>query len=228
MTDRKPMMAGNWKMNHNHLEAIQVVQKLVVPAREEGLRRRRGRRVPGVHRAALGADDDRRRPHPDRARRAELPLRERGRVHRRGQPADAREAEREVRDRRALRAARAVRRDRRDRRQEAARGARRRHATDRVRAGRRSRSASRGDRRRSCRARSRRVPNASRRTTPSSCVVAYEPIWAIGTGRNATPDDANATIGVIRSTLRDWSAATRRRHADPLRRQHEARATRPS
>jgi triosephosphate isomerase len=35
------------------------------------------------------------------------------------------------------------------------------------------------------------------------CVIAYEPIWAIGTGRNATPDDANATIGVIRSTLRD-------------------------
>jgi len=28
MTERKPMMAGNWKMNHNHLEAIQVVQKL--------------------------------------------------------------------------------------------------------------------------------------------------------------------------------------------------------
>ena len=31
-------MAGNWKMHHDHLEAIQVVQKLVVPARQEGLR----------------------------------------------------------------------------------------------------------------------------------------------------------------------------------------------
>jgi triosephosphate isomerase len=37
----------------------------------------------------------------------------------------------------------------------------------------------------------------------AACVVAYEPIWAIGTGRNATPDDANDTIGVIRGALRD-------------------------
>jgi triosephosphate isomerase (TIM) len=39
--------------------------------------------------------------------------------------------------------------------------------------------------------------------TVARCVVAYEPIWAIGTGRNATPGDANATIGVIRATLRE-------------------------
>ena len=28
MTDRQPLMVGNWKMNANHLEAIQMVQKL--------------------------------------------------------------------------------------------------------------------------------------------------------------------------------------------------------
>ena len=37
----------------------------------------------------------------------------------------------------------------------------------------------------------------------AACVVAYEPIWAIGTGRNATPQDANDTIGVVRGALRD-------------------------
>ncbi len=37
--------------------------------------------------------------------------------------------------------------------------------------------------------------------TAATCVVAYEPIWAIGTGRNATPDDANETIGVVRAAL---------------------------
>jgi len=40
------------------------------------------------------------------------------------------------------------------------------------------------------------------------CVVAYEPIWAIGTGQNATPADANATIGVVRGILRELVGAT--------------------
>jgi triosephosphate isomerase len=32
-------------------------------------------------------------------------------------------------------------------------------------------------------------------------VVAYEPVWAIGTGRTALPEDANEMCGVVRSTV---------------------------
>ena len=40
----------------------------------------------------------------------------------------------------------------------------------------------------------------------SSCVVAYEPVWAIGTGRVATPEDAQEVCGAIREAIAtDWS-----------------------
>lgn len=37
----------------------------------------------------------------------------------------------------------------------------------------------------------------------ASMVVAYEPIWAIGTGRNASPEDAQAVCRLIRSVIGD-------------------------
>ena len=39
-------------------------------------------------------------------------------------------------------------------------------------------------------------------------VVAYEPIWAIGTGRTAAPEDAQEMVAFIRETLREqWGSA---------------------
>src|SRR5207253_5218030 len=35
----------------------------------------------------------------------------------------------------------------------------------------------------------------------SAVVIAYEPMWAIGTGRASTPEDANWTIALIRRAV---------------------------
>ncbi|MEK9671584.1 MAG: triose-phosphate isomerase [Rhodospirillaceae bacterium] len=42
------------------------------------------------------------------------------------------------------------------------------------------------------------VPEGS---TPENLVVAYEPVWAIGTGKTATPDDAQEMHAAIRASL---------------------------
>jgi triosephosphate isomerase len=53
-------------------------------------------------------------------------------------------------------------------------------------------------------------------------VVAYEPVWAIGTGKTATPEQAQAVHAVLRAQLRAATVA-RRSRAHPVRRQHERR-----
>jgi triosephosphate isomerase len=51
----------------------------------------------------------------------------------------------------------------------------------------------------------------------ATMVIAYEPIWAIGTGRTATADDAQAVCGAIRACIAElYDAAT----ADKVRIQY--------
>jgi triosephosphate isomerase len=38
-------------------------------------------------------------------------------------------------------------------------------------------------------------------------VIAYEPIWAIGTGKTATPDDAQSMCAHVRSVVRSMAGA---------------------
>ena len=53
-------------------------------------------------------------------------------------------------------------------------------------------------------------------------VIAYEPVWAIGTGRNATPEQAQEAHAFIRETLDEVVGRDDgRSRSDPIRRQRE-------
>lgn len=48
------------------------------------------------------------------------------------------------------------------------------------------------------------IPNAEM----SKLIIAYEPVWAIGTGKTATSEDANEVCGFIRKTVEDLHGET--------------------
>ena len=207
MADRKPLMAGNWKMHHTHLEAIQVVQKLsyrldkkdydevevVVCPAFTALRSVQttleGDRIP----IGLGAQNCHFETHGAFTGEVSAPMLAKLHVqyvivgH-----SERRELFGETDEivAKKLRAVLAAEMqpilcvgETLDEREAG--------ATDAKVAGQ-------------LRAAFANLPS----DTAARCVVAYEPIWAIGTGRNATPDDAGATIGVVRATLREIVGAT--------------------
>jgi triosephosphate isomerase len=53
-------------------------------------------------------------------------------------------------------------------------------------------------------------------------VIAYEPVWAIGTGKTATPEMAADAHRIIRAEVAKQLGAGCRGHAHPLRRQRQA------
>jgi triosephosphate isomerase len=197
MTDRKPMMAGNWKMHHNHLEAIQVVQKLgfrleskdfdrcdvvVCPAFTalrsvqttiDGDRLKIGLGAQDCHWETQGAYTGEVSP----TMLAKLNVRYVivGHSERRELFGDT--------DELVAKKLRAVL------------GA---GMTPIVCVGETLEEREQGVTEAKVQG---QIESAFQRLPAddaSRCIVAYEPIWAIGTGRNATPDDANETIGVIR------------------------------
>ena len=65
---------------------------------------------------------------------------------------------------------------------------------------------------------------ASKMHEPERVVIAYEPVWAIGTGRNATDAQAQEVHAFIRQTLASsWNPDFAGAGADSIWRQHEAR-----
>ena len=224
MSGRKPLMAGNWKMNLNHLEAIALVQKLAFTLSDADYEAVEVAVLPpftDIRSVQTLVDGDRLRiaygaqdlsPHDSGAYTGDI--------------AGAMLAKLgcTLRRRRAQRAPGATT-----------------HETDEVvnakvprrlpqRAGRRSCASGRGSTYAARAARSRTPPpscaprwSTSPADRPRTLVVAYEPVWAIGTGEVATPEDAQEVCAALRTHAgRAVLGRPRRRRPGPLRRLGEA------
>ena len=67
------------------------------------------------------------------------------------------------------------------------------------------------------------VSGLSPGSTAAGLVIAYEPVWAIGTGEAAAPADAQAVASQIRTILPRALRPRCGRRADPVRRQRDGR-----
>ena len=227
MSERTPVIAANWKMNKTLAEARDVLRSL----------------LPQVERARRGARGDRSARPTSRCRSSpssasssavevaaqNMHYEEARRLHRRGLGGDAARRRGRRRRPRPLRAPPALRRD--------GRGAGRARSRSPLDAGLtpilcvgETDAAARAPTRPtgSCAARSTPASRASADERLAEVVVAYEPIWAIGTGKTATAEQAEDACGFIRSLVaaRDAEAAAERSGSCTAAR--SSRPTRPS
>ena len=199
-------IVGNWKLWGTRAQAAEYCDRLLALLPDERRRRGRRRHLRAVHRARRvrreAARQRRGRLRPEHAPGGDR------RVHRRGVRADAHRARRRRRRAGPLRAAPVLRRDRPRAAGEGAGRARRGPAADPLR--RRDRGGARGAARpsASCATRCRRGSRRSPSERLAEVAIAYEPIWAIGTGKVATPEIA---AGGDRASCARWSATARRR-----------------
>ncbi|HEX6947159.1 MAG TPA: triose-phosphate isomerase [Acidimicrobiia bacterium] len=200
MTDRKPLMVGNWKMNVNHLEAIQVVQKLTYRLESEDYDRAEVVVAPAFTALrsvqlvieqdhmllGLAAQDVHWEPQGAFTGEVSAPMLAKlacryvivGHSERRQMFGET--------DETVNKKARAVLASDMspivcvgETLEERDAGKAEEVVTSQVRAG------------------------LARLEQPERVVVAYEPVWAIGTGRNALPDDAALMAEIVRETIRN-------------------------